>query len=137
VQRVGAHRGRAGQANHLALQGQQSDGQRQRQQHHADADGCVTQRLRGLQALIGLYPDQYRTDPDEQRLGHARQRLCLTVAKAMVVIGRAQGVVHGKQVEERGDGVQRRVGQPGQQADRAAQPPGHSLAYHQYAGHRQ
>jgi hypothetical protein len=45
-------------------------------------------------------------------LRHAGQRLGLAVAVAVIVVGRAQGVVHRQQIEQRGDAVQRRVGEP-------------------------
>ncbi|MNH04698.1 hypothetical protein D3C79_640020 [compost metagenome] len=137
MQGVGPHRRGPGQADDLVLQCQQGKGQHQRKQHYTDTDGGIAQGLRGVQAFNRLHPDQYRTDPDEQRLRHTGQGLGLAMAETVVVVGRAQGVVHGEQVEERGNGIQCRVGQPGQQADRAAQPPGQRLAQDQDAGHCQ
>ncbi|MNH12897.1 hypothetical protein D3C79_724510 [compost metagenome] len=93
--------------------------------------------MRVLQPFHRLYTDQHRTDRNEQRLGHAGHGFGLAVAVAVVVIGRAQGVVHGQQIEKGGHAIQRRIGQPGQQADRTAEPPGHRLGQDQDTGHRQ
>ncbi|MNE68502.1 hypothetical protein D3C80_1641710 [compost metagenome] len=90
-----------------------------------------------MQPFNRLHTDQHRTDTDKQPLRHAGQGFGFTMAEPVVVVGGSQGVVHGQQVEKRGNSIQCRVGQPGQQADRAAQPPGQRLAQHQDTGHRQ
>ena len=56
---------------------------------------------------------------------------------AVIVIGRLQRVMHRQQVEEGGGAVEQRDGQTGEQADRAAQPPGNCLGHHQGDGDQQ
>ncbi|MCY1390511.1 hypothetical protein D9M71_53320 [compost metagenome] len=70
-----------------------------------------------MQALDGLGANQYGTHGNEQCLSHAGQGLGLAVAETVIVIGRAQGIVHRQQVDERGDAIEHRIGQPRQQAD--------------------
>ncbi|MCY1395282.1 hypothetical protein D3C76_970190 [compost metagenome] len=82
------------------MQHQQGNGQCQREQHHQHTECGVPQRFRVFQAFHGLGADQYSTHCNEQRLGHAGKGFGLAVAKAVIVIGRAQGVVHGQQVDE-------------------------------------
>ncbi|MNE63198.1 hypothetical protein D3C80_1585350 [compost metagenome] len=59
----------------------------------------------------------------------AGQGFGLAVTVAMVVISRFQGVVHRKQVEQGGCAIHQRIGQAGEQADRAAHGPGDGLGY--------
>ncbi|MOA22920.1 hypothetical protein D3C78_1435150 [compost metagenome] len=100
VQRVGADRGGAGGFHHLALQGQQGGGQHQRQNHHGDTQTGRGERFGVLQAAHCLGGDQQGADRDEQRLGEAGQRLRLAVAIAVVVVRRADRVMHRQQIEE-------------------------------------
>ena len=68
------------------------------------------------------------------RLPQACQGLGLAVAITVVIIRRTQGVVHRQQVEQGGGAVQQRIGQPRQQAHRAAHPPGNRLGQGQAEG---
>ena len=102
-----------------------------------EAMDCTEVRFRVLDAFVGLKRDQHRTAANEQRLRHPRQRFRLAVAVTVIVIGRAQGIAHRQQVEERGHAVEHRVGQAGQQADRAAEPPGNRFSQCQNERSRQ
>ena len=135
MQRVGTHRVGAGLAHHAVLQHQQGHGQPQRQDNHADTQPRCADRLRMLEPFIGLERNQYRTAGDKQGLRHTRQRLCLAMPITMIVIGGAQGVMHRQQVQQRGHAVEQRVGQPGEHAHRAAEPPGDGLGHNQHTGH--
>ncbi|MNP19538.1 hypothetical protein D3C76_1120740 [compost metagenome] len=52
-----------------------------------------------MQALDGLGANQYGTHGNEQCLSHAGQGLGLAVAETVIVIGRAQGIVHRQQAD--------------------------------------
>ena len=137
VQGIGAHGGGVGDADDVPLEGQQRNGQHQRQQHHRDAQRLGAEGLRVADLLHRLHTHQHGAGSDEQRLGQARQGFRLAVAEMVVLVCRLQGETHRQKVEEGGGAVQQRVGQAGQQADRAAQPPGHGLGQHQGEGDRE
>lgn len=71
----------------MALEQQQGDRHRQRQQHHRDAQGLGAEWLRVLQALDGLHRHQHRAGADEQGLGQAGQGLGLAVTVAVILVG--------------------------------------------------
>ena len=131
MQRVGADGSGAGDFDHMLLEHQQGGGQAQGYQHYGDTQALGAEGFRVQHAVDTLDADQNRTDADEQRLPQACEGLGLTVAVAVIVIRRAQGIVHGQQVEQRGGAVQQRIGQPRQQAHRAAHPPGNRLGQRQ------
>ena len=106
MQRVGAHRIGAGLAHHAVLQHQQSHGQRQGQDNHADTQPRCANRLWVLEPFIRLERNQHRTAGDKQGLRHPRQRLRLAMPITVIVIGRAQGVMHCQQIQQRSDAVE-------------------------------
>ena len=136
MQRVGAHCVGARGLDHPVLQHQQRHGHHQRKHDHAYADPGRAHRLGVFQPLHRLEGDQHCTHANKQRLCHARQRLGLAVAVAVVLIGGAQRVMHREQIEKRGHSVKQRVGEAGEHADRTAEPPGDGLGHDQQAGHR-
>ena len=136
MQRVGTHGIGARGLDHPVLQHQQCHGHHQRKYDHANSDPRCAHRLGVFQPFDGLKGDQYCTHPDKQCLSHAGQRLGLAVTVAVIFIGGAQGVMHGQQIEKRGHAIEQRVGQPGEHADRATEPPGDGLGHDQQTRHR-
>ena len=118
----------------MLLEHQQGGGQAQGYQHHRDAQALGAEGFRMEHAVDALDADQDRADTDKQRLPQACQGLGLAVAITVVIIRRAQGVVHRQQVEQGGGAVQQRIGQPRQQAHRAAHPPGNGFSQGQAEG---
>jgi hypothetical protein len=95
-----------------------SQGQKDRGDHHPDAQAFGSRRLGMQQALDGLLADQRRRGEHQARLGQAGEGLGLAVAEAVLGVGRGGGVAHGEEGHQRGDQVQAAVGQRGQHGHR-------------------
>ncbi|MNN89926.1 hypothetical protein D3C81_2078080 [compost metagenome] len=100
MQRVGPYRIGAGFAHHALLQHQQCHRQQQGKDNHANAEPGRANRFRVSDPFDGLQGNQYRAAGNEQRLGHAGQRLGLAVSVTVIVVRRAQRVMHRQQVEQ-------------------------------------
>ena len=106
MQLVGAHHQRARVADHVALveHEQERDGDRDR--HHGHAERRI-RRQRRLQQVVSRLDKQERGGAaDEGRLAETGQGLGLAVAESVLAVGRGHRLVHGDDIEDRGDRVQ-------------------------------
>ncbi len=135
VHAVARHGHRGGPAQNARLGVEQENGQQGGDAHHADGPPLRAERRGRDQVGDRLAPDQGGGGEHQARLQQAGESLALAVAVAVLAVRRGGGVAHGHEGPERGDHVQRRVGQRGQGRDRAGDHPGRELQRGQDQGH--
>ena len=97
------------------------------QRHRHDPDDAFFDRGGMDQPVAGLEHDEDHRCGDERRLAEAGQRLGLAVPEAMLAVGRGQRVADGEERDQRGHGVDARIGERGQHGHRIGHQPRHHL----------
>jgi hypothetical protein len=87
----------------------QRDGEDHRQERNANAELCIRSLGAGKQALDGSNGDEDCRDGDQDHLHQRGKRLCLSMAKAMIVIGRLRGDADAKQDDKTGNEIEAAV----------------------------
>ena len=132
VQCVGADCDRPGSADHRALEKDERQRRHDRQQHHRDTDRLVADRLALHQPCAGLHQQEHGGAGDEGGLSETGERFRLSVAEAVLPVGRLGGLANGDQVDHRGREIEQRIDQRRQQADRAGRDIGNGLGADQH-----
>ena len=118
VQGIGLNRHRMGLVIDPPLQQHQPTGQHAGRRHHRHPHPNMTKRHRVGQLMHRLHRDQHAGTNHKARLRQGGNRLRLTMAKAMLLIGGGGGGANRPKGHGGGHQIQQRIGQTGQHANR-------------------
>jgi len=123
VKRIGLDGGGSGLSDNVALNRQQPECGQGREYDHADADLLVLHRQGMSELVYGVQDKEGGGTTDKGSLRETGEGLGFAVTEAVFLIGRLQGIVHGKQVDPGRERIHGGIDQGGRDADGIGKEP--------------